>query len=86
MRGWLTPTGSGMQFSFPMLKDYRTPVFAPDGSLRPAHTINNYGPYIRDKNTLARIANDPDIDTGVLTISNLNELKQKRNSLTMLAL
>ena len=76
MRGWLTPTGSGMQFSFPMLKDYRTPVFAPDGSLRPAHTINNYGPYIRDKNTLARIANDPDIDTGVLTISNLNELNR----------
>ena len=46
MRGWLTPAGHGMQFSFPMIKDYRTPVFAPDGSLRPAHTINNYGPYI----------------------------------------
>ena len=76
MRGWLTPTGSGMQFSFPMVKDYREPVFAPDGSLRPAHTINNYGPYIRDKNTLARIKNDPDIDTGILSISNPNELAQ----------
>ena len=78
MRGWLTPTGSGMQFSFPMLKDYRTPVFAPDGSLRPAHTINNYGPYVRDKNTLARIAKDPDIETGILSISNPNELEQNK--------
>lgn len=76
MRGWLTPTGHGMQFSFPMVKDYRTPVFAPDGSLRPAHTINNYGPYIRDKNTLARIANDPDIETGVMSLSTQNELKK----------
>ena len=76
MRGWLTPTGSGMQFSFPMLKDYRTPVFAPDGSLRPAHTINNYGPYIRDKNTLARIQHDPDIDTGVISLSSPEELNK----------
>lgn len=76
MRGWLTPTGHGMQFSFPMLRDYRTPVFAPDGSLRPAHTINNYGPYIRDKNTLARIANDPDIQTGVISLSTANELNK----------
>ena len=74
MRGWLTPSGYGMEFSFPMLKDYRTPVFAPDGSLRPAHTINNYGPYIRDKNTLARISNDPDIETGTLSISDPKEL------------
>ena len=79
MRGWLTPSGYGMEFSFPMLKDYRTPVFAPDGSLRPAHTINNYGPYIRDKNTLARIANDPDIESGVLTLSNPSELSQNES-------
>ena len=76
MRGWLTPAGHGMQFSFPMIKDYRTPVFAPDGSLRPAHTINNYGPYIRDKNTLARIANDPDIETGVMSLSTVDELNR----------
>ena len=76
MRGWLTPSGHGMQFSFPMVKDYRTPVFAPDMSLRPAHTINNYGPYIRDKNTLARIANDPDIETGVMSLSTQDELKK----------
>jgi len=74
MRGWVTPAGSGMTFSFPMLKDYRTPVFAPDGSLRPAHTINNYGPYIRDKNTLARLQNDPDMQTGVISLANKSEL------------
>ena len=79
MRGWVTPAGNGMTFSFPMLRDYRTPVFAPDGTMRPAHTINNYGPYIRDKNTLAMIANDPDIDTGVLTLSSSNELEKDDN-------
>ena len=79
MRAWVSPTGKGMQFSFPMLRDYRTPVFAPDGSLRPAHTINNYGPYIRDKNTLARIANDADIETGILSLSNDSELSQDNN-------
>lgn len=73
-RGWVTPTGSGMEFSFPMVKDYREPVFAPDGTLRPAYTINNYGPYIRDKNSLARLMNDADIDTSVISIANDNEL------------
>ncbi len=73
-RGWVTPTGSGMQFSFPMVKDYREPVFAPDGTLRPSYTINNYGPYIRDKNSLARLLQDADIDTSVISIANDNEL------------
>lgn len=74
-RGWVTPTGSGMEFSFPMVKDYREPVFAPDGTLRPAYTINNYGPYIRDKNTLARLMNDADIDTSVISIASDEELE-----------
>ena len=74
-RGWVTPTGSGMQFSFPMVKDYREPVFAPDGTLRPAYTINNYGPYVRDKNTLARMLKDADVDTSVISIASSDELE-----------
>ena len=73
-RGWVTPTGTGMQFSFPMVKDFRDPVFAPDGTLRPAYTINNYGPYVRDKNSLARMLNDADIDTSVISLASEDEL------------
>ena len=73
-RGWVTPTGSGMQFSFPMVKDYREPVFAPDGTLRPAYTINNYGPYIRDKNSIARMLSDADVDTSVISLASEDEL------------